>query len=119
MIKYLLITRYAGLAVTLWAASGVLGAYRFLVAIDGASTSPGDYIQGGVAVAAIGFAGGVVKFMGTLVEKERSRGDRLETTLIDKALPAMTSSASALDGMQTAMREMSHRLDDYQRRPPT
>lgn len=91
--------------------SGVLGVYRFVASVD-TPTTPSDYIQGGVAVAAIGFAGGVVKFMGGLVEKERARGDRLETTLIDKALPAMTSSASALDGMQTAMREMSHRLDD-------
>lgn len=75
-----------------------------------ASTSTGDYVQGGVAAAAITFAGATVRYMGGMVDKERARGDRLEVALIDKVLPALQSAATAMTQAQEAIKEMRRGL---------
>lgn len=71
-----------------------------------ASGGPGDIIQGGVAAAAITFAGATVRYMGGMVDKERARGDRLELALIDKVLPALSSSSVAMTQSNEIVKEL-------------
>lgn len=68
-----------------------------------------DYASGGIAVAAIGFAGTAMKYFGGQVDKERARGDRLELALIDKVLPALASASMAMTQAQEAIKEMRAR----------
>lgn len=95
----------------------VVGAARLLVmAAEGVNVADptATYVQGGIAVAAIGFAGAVVKFMGALNDKERARGDRLEAAALG-SVTANAASNAAMDKMGTAMTEIARRFEDLAR----
>lgn len=87
-----------------WAFMG-LGAISAPVLIA-AGSGPGDFVQGGVAAAAITFAGATVRYMGGMVDKERARGDRLELALIDKVLPALSSASTAMTQSNEVVKEL-------------
>jgi hypothetical protein len=72
-------------------------------------TSPGDYVQGGIAAAAITFAGATVRYMGGMVDKERARGDRLEVALIDKVMPAIGAASTAMQQSSDVVKELMAR----------
>jgi hypothetical protein len=76
------------------------------VLIAAGGSTPGDFVQGGIAAAAIAFAGATVRYMGAMVDKERARGDRLELALLDKVLPALGAANVAMTQSNDVVKEL-------------
>jgi hypothetical protein len=82
---------------------------HLLADAGGGLFTPDGAFQGGAVVVVCGFAATVVKVLVGQIQQERGRGDRLEVSMLDKVLPAVTTCtvavAAATDVMKAIQQE--------------